>query len=372
MKSVVLFYFEGGEKMIEKIKNACFYAGVDQLSYSRIKPKIQRANRTMVMVLSSIASILIAIMWASTFHTESVRMNRIVYAVGFFMSLTVFVLSLTAAKKASWVITFLIYASYSIYYLYGIFIGAVTDPDGKTVTYMVMLVFMPTLFCDRPLRMAFSTIVYDYIFIILCLENKTGLVRSVDVIDAVIFCILGIASGTTISFMKVKSYVNEQMLQEIGRVDRLTKLNNRNAYEIDLYRISKRCHHMLGCVYIDVNGLHEVNNTKGHEAGDQMLKTIANSIKEIFGEENSYRVGGDEFIIFAPDIDGTSLELMVKDLKKEVEDVNKFHIAVGCESHPLLRLFIDDLVKSAEIEMMKDKNQFYKDKVSSREARTTD
>ena len=31
----------------------------------------------------------------------------------------------------------------------------------------------------------------------------------------------------------------------------------------------------LACIYIDVNGLHEMNNSRGHEAGDDMIKQVA-------------------------------------------------------------------------------------------------
>ncbi|MFR3751206.1 MAG: diguanylate cyclase domain-containing protein [Enterocloster sp.] len=38
----------------------------------------------------------------------------------------------------------------------------------------------------------------------------------------------------------------------------------------------------LGCIYIDVNGLHEINNHLGHQAGDRMLKTISGHLPGIF------------------------------------------------------------------------------------------
>ena len=52
------------------------------------------------------------------------------------------------------------------------------------------------------------------------------------------------------------------------------------------------------CVYIDANGLHELNNERGHEAGDLMLRFVADSLMEQFPKGSLYRVGGDEFVVF--------------------------------------------------------------------------
>ena len=52
------------------------------------------------------------------------------------------------------------------------------------------------------------------------------------------------------------------------------------------------------CVYIDANGLHELNNERGHEAGDLMLRFVAESLMEQFPKGSLCRVGGDEFVVF--------------------------------------------------------------------------
>ena len=58
------------------------------------------------------------------------------------------------------------------------------------------------------------------------------------------------------------------------------------------------------CVYIDANGLHELNNERGHEAGDLMLRFVADSLMEQFPRGSLYRVGGDEFVVFPAPVEG--------------------------------------------------------------------
>ena len=48
---------------------------------------------------------------------------------------------------------------------------------------------------------------------------------------------------------------------------------------------------------MDAVGLHEINNHLGHEAGDHMLRSIADGIRKYFPDDCAYRIGGDEFVL---------------------------------------------------------------------------
>lgn len=347
--------------MIQQLKNAFWYAGVDQLSFEAIRPKIRKANRTMIIVLSSFATVLIFIMLLSSFKSESIMQNKIVYAIGLAMSIIVLILATTVAKKVEGFVTPLMYSSYTIYYLYGILIGAVTDPNGKTVTFMVMLVFMPTLFIDRPIHVISTTSIYVTLFVVLCLLNKQGTVLSVDLMDAVIFGILGAASGSVVNHMKVRGYLSEHKLQEISRLDQLTQMNNQNAYKLDLYTIHDTFRHSLACVYVDVNGLHDLNNEKGHAEGDKMLQFIAKQIMDYFGTTLTYRVGGDEFVAFVPDPDRNELTRKIENLIQAIEECD-YSVAIGYEVSNSRHLSIEELVKAADLRMQEDKRIFHKER----------
>ena len=356
-------------EVLAKLKNAFLYAGVDRLSFERVKPKIRYRNRVMTTVLSAIATVLIMIMFISSFEAEGVKQNRIVYALGILMSMFVLMLSVTLAKKHYWMITILVYASYSIYFMYGILIGTITDPLGKTVTFMVMLVFMPTLFIDRPVHVSLVTTLYVIVFIVLCMIYKKEPVISVDILDAIIYGILGIASGGVITHMKIRGFVSESQLEEIAKIDQLTQIKNRNAYEMEKDSMPEKCKYFLGCLFIDVNDLHELNNTKGHDFGDEMLIKIAAEVKEIFTDNVTYRMGGDEFLAFVLDKGKTEIEEKVNELIRRVEE-NDYHIATGYEVVRIKNISIDSLVKSAEEKMREDKDAYH-EKNSNRGMRNT-
>ena len=353
--------------MLREIKNAFVYAGVDRNSFERVRPQIQKANLTMTTILSLFATILIAAMLIASLAPSGVMQNKQVYLLGLIASLAILILSLTFAKRSDALVTWLVYLSYSIYYLYGILIGAITDPNGKTVTFMVMLVFMPILFIDRPIHIISVTGGYIVMFIILCFLNKEGAVLSVDVIDAVIFGILGSASAFVINHMKVKSFIMEQKLHEISKIDQLTQIKNRNAYEFERDSVPDKCKHSLAAIYIDVNGLHEINNEEGHDSGDKMLKFIASEVKNTFSEQFAYRIGGDEFVAFAPDKKDEELRLILDEMTKQIEKQN-YHVAIGYEISKTKYCSVDYLINSAEKNMITDKKRYYKD-IANRELR---
>ena len=152
----------------------------------------------------------------------------------------------------------------------------------------------------------------------------------------------------------LKSYME---IQEQGDRDALTGLYNRNRYERDLPAIYAEHRASLACVYIDVNGLHEKNNTEGHDTGDRMLCAVASGIQEHFRTEYLYRTGGDEFILFLPDADEADIEAQSEDLISVLTE-SDYHISVGFQCETDISS-ISLLIKRAEQKMYAEKKKYY-------------
>ncbi|MBQ3409875.1 GGDEF domain-containing protein [Candidatus Saccharibacteria bacterium] len=342
-----------------RIRNLLLYIGINRDNFMEILPEINHANRVMVLAISGFATLLITVMLIASFFVEGVSMNRHVYMLGTAISLALFLTAWSPAKRYPVLVNLLVTLSFMIFDFYGILIGTITDPSQKTVTFIVMLVFIPTLFVARPIHSLGVTIFHVAIFIALCFRHKTGAVLQNDLMDAVVFGILGLASSTIINYQKVKGYVSARQLQKVSRTDALTEMQNRNAYELDLYTIPERCRDALACIFIDANGLKSINDQKGHKYGDRMLKAIADCIKQHFGEELSYRFGGDEFIVYIPDPDAESVRAKVEQLRSDV--ARRGHtVSIGYEMHYLDGLSMHNIYKSAETKMYREKKEFYK------------
>lgn len=103
-----------------------------------------------------------------------------------------------------------------------------------------------------------------------------------------------------------------------SKTDELTGLNNRQAYEVDLDTLEASVI-KDDFVYVsaDVNSLKSVNDSLGHNAGDELLVGAAECLKKCLGSYGKlYRIGGDEFIALIR-IDEQQLYTVLKDIEVE-------------------------------------------------------
>ena len=106
-------------------------------------------------------------------------------------------------------------------------------------------------------------------------------------------------------------------LEELSMNDELTGLPNRRYIMGEIERLImqfERYNTTFSLLFIDLNKFKSVNDTYGHDAGDQVLRWVAHFIKEnIRKTDIPCRLGGDEFVIVCPHLDGPSaLKLALK------------------------------------------------------------
>ena len=347
--------------MKEKIvlKDLMLYGGVSKENYEKIKDEINQYNRFMVNMVSAIAVVLVTLLFVIINVLKWEWYNPMILCVVGGITLLILFSSLLLSGKCPRITGVLIHSSYVIFYVFGMLVAIVLDPESKSVAFIALLVLLPILFMEPPIQTLIITTTCEAIFIFLCVETKTGTVLLKDVVNTLLFGFLGSTSGVLITYMLTRSFMNEYRLREVSKADRLTGMNNRNAYELDFYDIPKACHKSLACIYVDANGLKTMNDSHGHKYGDKMLISIASNILAIFGERYSYRVGGDEFIIFVPDVKNHTVDNLVSTLKAEVE-ASSYNIAIGWDNQKLSELSLNDLTRNAEVSMYKDKSAFYK------------
>lgn len=99
--------------------------------------------------------------------------------------------------------------------------------------------------------------------------------------------------------------VLERRLREMSSTDNLTGLFNQRCFHERLAQEVMRARRQLqklSVVLIDLDGFKGVNDTKGHLAGDQLLRTFAGVLENGLRKnvDSAYRYGGDEFILILP------------------------------------------------------------------------
>lgn len=156
---------------------------------------------------------------------------------------------------------------------------------------------------------------------------------------------------------EIANYQMMNRLKEMGMMDMLTGVMNRNAMNNRIDHFNKP--DSFGIIMADLNGLKQKNDNEGHVAGDNLLKDAAAILSDVFYDTEIYRAGGDEFLIIAPNVPKEELETRVEKLRKDSEDPKNVSFALG--------LYYDngegDILKAMHIadeRMYEDKERYYK------------
>jgi len=95
-----------------------------------------------------------------------------------------------------------------------------------------------------------------------------------------------------------------QRLQRQALTDNLTGLHNHRAFQEEFGRALEqrnRAGGALSVMMIDLDGLKQINDVAGHQAGDELIRSLAECLRETMRTSDmAYRVGGDEFIVILP------------------------------------------------------------------------
>ena len=156
--------------------------------------------------------------------------------------------------------------------------------------------------------------------------------------------------------------------------DYLTKLPNRGHFEeivSHAIKLAEKNESMLAVIFIDLDNFKNINDTAGHEAGDEVLRYISERMRSVLREVDTIaRIGGDEFIILLEDIHNQATILnsvneifeVIQEPVKVASHVFNVSVSMGVAIYPDDGDTVLDLMKNADNAMyhVKDsgKNSF--------------
>lgn len=184
--------------------------------------------------------------------------------------------------------------------------------------------------------------------------------ESLHSVDMLCFMSLGFS-------MAFENMEEHKQMEKMGMYDFTTGVLNRNCYFNYVHAYQEKEGENLGVIFIDVNGLHEYNNTYGHKKGDQMLEFIAGVLKRNFASGQVFRIGGDEFVVLVENTTIEEMEQICGQSKQEIQERN-FAVSCGLEWREK-DINVEAMVKVADERMYQAKARYYELQHDRRKAR---
>ena len=163
--------------------------------------------------------------------------------------------------------------------------------------------------------------------------------------------------------------INEDKLGKLALYDNVTKLPNRRLCLINLHNEISKAHrykHKVAFLFIDLDGFKMVNDTYGHQIGDDLLLYVANSFQaNVRKTDTVARIGGDEYVIILTNVDEATeavklAENIIKIINKPIK-INEHTInigaSIGISIYPDHTEDEEVLIKIADTMMYESKKQ---------------
>ncbi len=130
----------------------------------------------------------------------------------------------------------------------------------------------------------------------------------------------------------LENVISNEMLKYIGLTDSLTGVYNRRYIDrrlVEEIARARRQAYRISCMYIDIDHFKQVNDTVGHQGGDEVLREVATRIKnELRMSDALGRFGGEEFVVLLIDADLESAIAVAQRIRHSIAS-EPFHLSTG-------------------------------------------
>jgi diguanylate cyclase (GGDEF)-like protein len=144
-------------------------------------------------------------------------------------------------------------------------------------------------------------------------------------------------------------------IDDLARLDPLTNVANRRGFYEESARALNRARRSgapLSLLYLDIDDFKHLNDSVGHEAGDKLLRAVAEQLSSTRATDTAARLGGDEFVVLMPDTDANAANEVVSRLQRsfEVALAKRWNVtfSMGLVTFVVPPASADDIVRRAD------------------------
>lgn len=332
--------------------------GITRQQLEKIQPGIAAENHRGLLLSIRVSVLYFGILFALSLFLGFMFPFRKLYVTAGALDLLLYVLVRRTPKEDGRRNLILVYAFLSMVLGFSVVLGTYSRRSELAVAYNMLVTSLPMLFLDRPARMSAFIAGFTAFFCGMSFLFDKPDVMPHDIGNAIIISTISIMVNTYMIHTKAQKLVYERALYFQSEWDALTGLRNRNSYEKRLKELPEKIQTGLAVVYADANGLHELNNDHGHDAGDQLLQTVAGTLQKTFGRDAAYRIGGDEFVVLLPDADRNETNRKLHAAQEAIR-AQGWEIAAGVAYSEKEGLDVNALIRMAEHRMYQQKKAYY-------------
>ena len=130
------------------------------------------------------------------------------------------------------------------------------------------------------------------------------------------------------------SALNQERLKLLGLTDGLTGVQNRRYFEhrcqVEISQ-ARRYKHQLACMFLDIDKFKRINDTYGHQSGDEVLLAVANAVQtQLRAGDTIARYGGEEFVVLLPQTAGNFAQEIAERIRTAIAS-RRFQTHSGLE-----------------------------------------
>ena len=329
---------------------------------------------------ATIWSVLFMTFWAfcliMSLSDESYLRCRSIYAIALAVCIVTLILSVFADSGRPGMIMLTAIVVEIVPLAAGVFIAMNLAP--KTITIFASVLVVPVMFISDSVSVILLFMINAFAFSMLGAYRMEPETYRWTLSNLIIFSCIGTLIGYFVNKTRFERYLlaesavqlaesNEKLAElqtKYAYYDQMTGLQNRRAYAEMMDRIAENMPADLCIVMADINGLKEMNDTYGHDAGDELIIGSADCLRHSFQEDDAiYRIGGDEFSVILE-----STEESVNECLRQLEKLcgswkGKYAdcISISCGFSSAKEFAdLDYMRKMADQRMIASKREYYR------------
>ena len=352
-----------------KIASVLLYGGLSREEYRRVKEPVAESNLRALTHWS----VLVCVFWlyclVMSLRAEDYALCRPAYTTALSLCiLSYFFARYLVPRFPQALVPCMCFFRLS---LLGGGIGiAVCQPDMRSLTIFAVSIMLPSIFIDNTVNSVIVHVLGILLYVLMGRNVILPDIYSWGLGNFILFSVFGLLIGNSINKERFERYVFADSAKALADIrtryayyDPMTGLKNRRAYEEKLGQLKAELPHPCCIVMIDINGLKKMNDTRGHDAGDELIIAAAECIREAFpGTEEIYRLGGDEFGVVVTDSEEEAGLCMAEMLRIAAERkgqyVDGISLAAGMASDREAP-DIDAVEREADVRMYAMKEEYY-------------